>query len=51
MNSAMTKPLQTGGMSQEGAAYLHQPKLSPWLRGTDICVQSLTDGGDGRVQD
>lgn len=38
-------------MSQEGAAYPHESKLSPWLRGTDICVQSLTDGGGRRVKD
>lgn len=37
-------------MSQEGAAYQHEPELSPWLRGTDICVQSVTDRGNGRVQ-
>lgn len=32
---------------QEGAAHQHEPELSPWLRGTDICMQSITEEMEG----
>lgn len=37
-------------MSQEGAAYQHEPEMSPWLGGTDVCVQCITERREGRVR-